>query len=215
MTRLVFRIMLPLLLLFSVVLLIARLQPYDDGGLRAALFAPDCALLCFMGIRPGVTTRDQAIRLLSANRWVASVSLTHNQHNLTWTWNGQEPAALQNRSANNVILIDNRENVYEIDIGTGTSFGSFLLLLGFPDGWFMAGVGVTDGQTQTYRYSLFQSAVYRGYPAEVSAEGDCPVSFLDQWGLPVRLSLPVRFDLLGYASGTSLGAMTTRARTCP
>ncbi len=62
-------------LLFAACIGIIRAQPYDDSELRAFLTPPSgCAMPCFMGIRPGVTTADEAIAILEAHEWVSNVN---------------------------------------------------------------------------------------------------------------------------------------------
>lgn len=62
--------MIKLALLLSAVCLVPlaliRAQPYDDSELRAFLTPPEgCPAPCFMGIRPGVTTVEEALDLLA------------------------------------------------------------------------------------------------------------------------------------------------------
>jgi hypothetical protein len=53
-----------------------RAQPYDDSELRAFLLPPEgCAAPCFMGIRPGVTTGDEAIAILERTGWIAQMDV--------------------------------------------------------------------------------------------------------------------------------------------
>ena len=55
-------------LLFAAAAVI-RAQPYDDSELRAFLTPPEgCPAPCFMGIRPGVTTREEALTIFMAIR---------------------------------------------------------------------------------------------------------------------------------------------------
>ncbi len=60
--------------LFLLPVLLIRAQPYDDGGLRAFLTPPeDCPAPCFMGIRPGVTTTEEALEILKIINGYSSV----------------------------------------------------------------------------------------------------------------------------------------------
>jgi hypothetical protein len=54
-----------LLPLIGAILLI-HAQPYADNDLRQ-LLSEDCPAPCFMGIRPGVTTRHEVIQMLKAS----------------------------------------------------------------------------------------------------------------------------------------------------
>jgi hypothetical protein len=58
------RLSLPLILLFTAALAVIRAQPYDDHELRELLLPAGCPAPCFMGIRPGVTTVEEAVKIL-------------------------------------------------------------------------------------------------------------------------------------------------------
>jgi hypothetical protein len=65
---------------FSFTLLTAGLvglihtQFYDDTEVRDLLLPPaTCPAPCFMGIRPGVTTYDEAVEILEAHSWVERI----------------------------------------------------------------------------------------------------------------------------------------------
>lgn len=67
MCRLLLRPVLLLALLAALPILLIRAQPYDDSELRAFLLPPaGCPVPCFLGIRPGVTTSDDAAAMLGA-----------------------------------------------------------------------------------------------------------------------------------------------------
>lgn len=53
--------------------LITHARPYDDGGLRDLLMPSGCEMPCFLGIRPGVTTRDEVIAILESHEWIGVV----------------------------------------------------------------------------------------------------------------------------------------------
>src|SRR3954470_5389524 len=95
MTRLIAQGMLTLALLFSAALGAIHAQPYEDNGLSTALIPTDCG--CFLGIRPGVTTRLQALVLLHTHPSVAQVS--NDAQTIAWTWNDQTPPFLSGHAA--------------------------------------------------------------------------------------------------------------------
>jgi len=76
-------------LIFTLVLILIRARPYDDHGLRKLLLPEGCPSPCFMGIRPGVTTGEEAIRILKMSGWVTQV--TQDLNVISWTWNGKQP----------------------------------------------------------------------------------------------------------------------------
>ena len=78
-------------------------QPYDLNDLRA-LLAPDpaCAAPCFLGVRPGHTTPEQASALLRANDWVARVDQSDSQ--IVWSWSGRQPRWIAPGTFGQIIL---------------------------------------------------------------------------------------------------------------
>src|SRR5690606_25048567 len=74
MFRLLLRPILLLTLLAALTIVLIRAQPYDDSDLRAFLTPPEgCPAPCFMGIRPGVTTVEEAIAILEGHEWVTNL----------------------------------------------------------------------------------------------------------------------------------------------
>ena len=74
MFRFYLRLSLLPLTLFSAVLLLIHAQPYDDHDLRQLLLPEGCPAPCFMGIRPGVTTEDEALKILRSSGWVRDLT---------------------------------------------------------------------------------------------------------------------------------------------
>jgi len=133
-SRIYARLIVILLLLFTAALLLINIRPYDDHDLRQLLLPEGCPAPCFMGIRPGVTTQDEAITLLKANKWVDKVN-TETLNNMvgyiSWTWSDQKPKWIQKniqgeiRAANNLVST--------ITVYTDMPLGDTRLALGLPD----------------------------------------------------------------------------------
>ncbi|MBZ0280681.1 MAG: hypothetical protein K8L97_08055 [Anaerolineae bacterium] len=71
------RVIIPLILLFTGIIMIIRAQPYDDDGLHALLTPPEgCNAPCFLGVRPGETPLDEAGETLVIQPAVEQVVLT-------------------------------------------------------------------------------------------------------------------------------------------
>src|SRR4051794_17887749 len=109
-------------LIFVLMIVAFRIQPRDDRAMRA-FFTPQqgCAAPCFLGIRPGVTTREEALALLKAHPWVGEIS--ERGDIIGWIWNGEQPAFLQIGTAENQIFLSfgSVDSVYvptETDTGT-------------------------------------------------------------------------------------------------
>lgn len=100
MKRILFTANMGLVLMFASLLVLIRAQPYQDGGLSDFLLPPEgCPTPCFMGIRPGVTTMEDAIAILQAHEWVAEVSSTaYNRlglQRIEWRWRGDSSPLLE------------------------------------------------------------------------------------------------------------------------
>ena len=134
-----------LTLLFLLPVALIRAQPYDDSDLRAFLEPPEgCPAPCFMGIRPGVTTADEAIAILENHAWVEFVWKEYNDA-LTdalgggpslpvlasWKWNATSPQWV-NRSITGLLDFE-QGRVDRIVVITRMSLGELLLVLGRPD----------------------------------------------------------------------------------
>src|SRR6185369_14911882 len=95
MLRFYSRFILTPIVAFTVVLMLIHAQPYDDRELHQILLPEDCPPPCFMGIRPGVTTVDEVIKVLQNNKWVGQIE-NQTQSNLvgsiTWAWSDQTPS---------------------------------------------------------------------------------------------------------------------------
>jgi hypothetical protein len=73
MLRPVLKLSLLLIVLLALPIILIRAQPYDDSELRAFLTPSEgCPAPCFMGIRPGVTTTEEAIAILEAHPSLAN-----------------------------------------------------------------------------------------------------------------------------------------------
>lgn len=138
MTRLIFKMALMLAVLFGVAVMLIRAQPHDDRELREFLTPPDgCEAPCFMGIRPGVTTVEEAIAILENHEWVESYTYETAEFPLyvSVRWSGKQHYLIdpdswavlfiKPGSPDRVVLISIRVN-YNI------AAGNFSLSLGKP-----------------------------------------------------------------------------------
>jgi hypothetical protein len=177
-----------ILALITSILAVVRVQPYDDQPLREALFSADCAPPCFIGIRPGVTTRDEALAILRGHPWIATVDTLLGERGLTWTWSGQQPAALRGGYTENSILLG-EGIVRRIDLRTGETLAAYLIVIGKPDQWEVSSWSTGSPATNIFRDYLLQSVTYDAYQMEVSALGMCPLGLRDRWALSTHISM--------------------------
>jgi hypothetical protein len=117
--------------IFAVVLLLIRAQPYDDHALRALLMPEDCEMPCFMGIRPGVTMVDEAVRLLQANAWVSSVE-QDGTVDIRWTWSGLQPRFILDSKPGYLTIAADRQRIAKVTLNTTLVVGDFWLMWGAP-----------------------------------------------------------------------------------
>ena len=126
--------LLPVLLLTAALLLI-HAQSYDDRELRQALLPEDCPAPCFMGIRPGVTNGEDAVKLLQANDWVGEIDngVSDNQEGfIRWDWSDQKPSWISENTKGKIWITGQR--VDTITIYSDFLLGETQLGLGIPEG---------------------------------------------------------------------------------
>jgi hypothetical protein len=187
-----------LLLLVALVGLI-RAQPPDDGELLGFLSVDACSLPCFMGIWPGLTTTQEAVRLLEQHEWVEKVT-QHiwfsgpNRSLYSWSWSGLQPALVNDAAPG---VFSTHGNVVDVlQVPTTISLGDFWLL-NQPQHSMIAR---EPGQL-SYR------AIYLGGALQIETALVCPLKLGDFWRAPVQMilssdaqpdpaafQLPVRFE---------------------
>ncbi len=144
MIRFYLRLALIPLALITAVLLVIRSQPYDDHELREILLPTDCPAPCFMGIRPGVTTVDEAVKLLEASGWVEGIDYQFSEFGLIiWDWNNQSPYQWTKEQSAGIGITD--DYVDSVVLNTAFYLGEIRLILGTPDTEF---VNADVSQTQ-------------------------------------------------------------------
>lgn len=127
-TRLTLKLALIPTLIFAALISLIRAQPYDDSELREFLTPPQgCPAPCFMGIRPGVTTVDEAVAILERHEWVGQIAFS-NYRNMTWMWNGKQPSILTNNISGGSIVFNN-ELVDLVTVSTSFQLGYIALAL--------------------------------------------------------------------------------------
>jgi hypothetical protein len=135
MTQLYLRLMLIPTALFTAALLLIRTQPYDNPDLHQLLLPDGCPAPCFIGIRPGVTTSEETLKLLEASQWIGEIDnsvIDNEQGFIRWDWSDHKPNWI---SANTKGKIWIAEHVVEtITLFTDFRLGETQLVLGLPEG---------------------------------------------------------------------------------
>jgi hypothetical protein len=157
MTRVLFRLSLLPTLTFAIVSLLIHAQPYDDSELRLLLKPSDNCPLCFMGIRPGVTTVAEAILILKSHPWIESVNARFDPNlrrggQLVIMWSGMQPSLIDTEVES--ALYTCGELICGLSIATKLAFGDILLAFGQPDSAIIRSIPgaphVFIAQTATY-----------------------------------------------------------------
>lgn len=155
--------------LFTVILLLIRALPSDASQLHQLLLPEGCPAPCLMGIRPGVTTMNEAIELLEKSGWVENIetSRLYEIDNIIWHWNDQKPNALSKETPG---LIEVR-NKYVTSIMFTTNFtvGDARLTLGLPD------AESIDGTEDPISEYIFYSGFYNRYGFSIDSTYPCHV----------------------------------------
>jgi hypothetical protein len=112
---------------FTAALVVFRVRPYDDPDLRQLVSLEGCDPMCFMGIRPGLTTAQEAEALLKVHPWVDAVTYVGTTA-ITWRWSGHQPAWIDTTTGGVLLIFNNQ--VLTIQLNSLIPFGRILLGLG-------------------------------------------------------------------------------------
>ncbi len=148
-SRLLLKPCLVLLIVFAGLVGLMHLQPQDLNPLFGLVTSPDdCAAPCWEGIRPGVTTADEAVAILEMHPWVAEVSTGESR--VTWRWNGAQPFPTDSNDGGSLGF--SREVVHTITLETGARLGDLWPVLDQQGAFSYVGtVGLPDGYMVKYR----------------------------------------------------------------
>jgi hypothetical protein len=168
------------LLLVALVGLI-RAQPSGDDALQGLLSEDACSLPCFMGIRPGLTNTQEAVRLLEGHEWVESVT-QHiwfggpNRSLYSWSWSGLQPAFVNDALPG---VFSTRDNIVAVlQVPTTIALGDFWLL-NRPQHSLIA----REPGRLSYR------AIYLGGALQIETMLVCPLKLGDFWRAPVLITV--------------------------
>ncbi|MEP6986101.1 MAG: hypothetical protein ABI970_10910 [Chloroflexota bacterium] len=176
-----------LLFLFTGIIAVIRVQPFDDHTIRTILLPSDCSAPCFMGIQPGVTQISEVYTLLEANPWVGKIS-SHIYTGccgiaLDWWWNGKQPAALENGKNTVYFVFDPAtgiQKVQNVAIHTQIAAGYAILDLG---AWSKDDAGALQGLDHAY-----VEVFYPQQSVQVSTLVPCPLSRWRLWDAPMTMA---------------------------
>jgi len=197
-------IVFPLLILTAALLLI-RAQPNDYHELRQLILPEGCPAPCLMGIRPGITTMDEAVAILEANKWVGQIKRESNNSGdtINWTWNNQTPERIISTSHGQISAtqISGKSLVGTISIYSFLQLGEVYVILGTPDTEKLIFDGYSIGEEYFYMnyvalynndnvFLMYGQACRTGYPN--SGKGE--VAGLP-FTMPVHILVSIRYTL--------------------
>lgn len=196
--------------LFTALLLIIHAQPYDDHELRELLFPEGCPAPCFMGIRPGVTTMEEARTRLEASGWTrdfhfaSGINLTGTDTfvSLTWQWNDNRSPLLDATSPAFIVGFEQSADalVDEIYVATTVPVGMIPILLQAPQRYRFG--TLFPPASVTARILARLSTLYDKVEASVNLV--CPLKFGGIWNLKSNLYFysqsPINSDIHAWDS---------------
>lgn len=186
MSRFYLRLILLALLIFIAALLFIRAQPYDDHELRDLLLPANCPAPCFMGIRPGVTTMDDAIKILESSGWVEPHKNDFDNW-ISFKWNGHQPDLMMDNDGISLSFSLHPATVTQISfqLQENVSVGDLYLALGMPSSYsFPSGRLLNSGNR---RLSLILSHQYEQTLINLTTFTNCPVKLSQLLNQPVKL----------------------------
>ena len=187
MIRLIVRVIVGLALAFSLTMSAILAQPRDDAAMRA-FFAPPsgCSAPCFLGIRPGVTTYDQALAILQVQPWIDAIR--NEADALSWTWNGKQPSFVSDFDSNFLLARIDFQNgvVNTIRVPTTTRWADFYFLFGAPDRSVLY-----SGAAPSTHFRIYDAAYFNpGF--EIQTTLRCPINSREAaWYSTVFITWPV------------------------
>jgi hypothetical protein len=122
---------------FTVLIGMIGAQPYHNPELEALLFPADCRTPCVLGVYPGMTVTE-AKAALRKHPWVRTVETDdiHDRvYSVWWTWNGTQPAFLNNRPSIELgdhggVVRTRGGEVQAVTLRSNLSLGELRLVLG-------------------------------------------------------------------------------------
>jgi len=165
--------------------------PASDDVRRFLLPAPDCAMPCWQGIQPGVTTVDQASALLGANPWIEGLQIVERPPStyLYWNWSNQKPAFVGDpRALIPPEIWAQNDTIQLIFIPTALAYGQVSLVLGRPHrGSFGVSTSLNSGVLD-HRPNTHHLAAYFNGAVNVDTRIFCPVNLDLFWNAPVNVA---------------------------
>ena len=192
-----------LLVLFAAGVGLVRMQPQSANPALARVLLADCPAPCWEGIRPGVTSKDEALPRLRAHPWVAQIIpdlyADYGEGWMHWRWSPDKPAFIPEENSNS-LWVDNRNMVKNIEIRTTVPLGVMLLFLGDPDWSNVYPLGDTLIQV---------NSAYVSRSFFILFQVSCTASIMEFWQTPVSIYWVDGINGVGKIPGLMPGQVMT------
>jgi len=190
MTRFYLRFMIYPLIVAGVVILLVCAQPHNDHDLRW-LPVNNCLSACFLGIHPGKTTIEEAVKLLKAHPWISQVMPmnTRGSYRIGWFWSDDVPDFLKHTTTNpdfpadGGITFDNGV-VRNIGFNTHLTFGDIALAWTYPNESQLVLPGLMIGEDSSVLAVV--NIKYDDY--QISGTLNCPYT-THIWQTPIHINV--------------------------
>lgn len=206
MTRFLLRSSLYALAAIGMAALLALTQLSDNPQLRG-LLTDSCLASCFMGVRPGVTTVEEAKTLLEAHPWVDRVIMIKNDepYQMAWTWSDQAPDFLKSAPNTSELPYDGEILFHKgiasnIGFSTDLTFGDVALAWHYPEDaqlLFPALIIAPDSSVLAVISVEYQDFHVRGTL-------NCPYSS-HLWQTPIFINIMEKANLLDVSNTVAIG----------
>lgn len=169
--------------IFAAALALTHALPYNGNDLQALITPPaNCAMPCWNGVQPGVTSVNAAVAILQADPTVADVLVSPGK--VSWWWNGEQSTLLDAtgrafHGRMEYALVNGQETITSIVLDTNALMGDVRLTLGEPDALTLYTVGSED---ESLRSGIVHVANYGDL--YVFNTLDCPMNVSDFWASP-------------------------------
>jgi hypothetical protein len=162
--------------LFGLLIGAIRVQPVDAAAVGSFFAAAtDCPAPCFMGIRLGVTTTDEALAILEADSSAGAVALDADR--ITWAWADDPDTPFDTAGDTPSIRVSNGR-VVELDVPLSLRLGDLVAIYGLPR-WHTISQ-LNSGTSASISYPMTQTAL-------LELDIPCPITPARLWHSPLRL----------------------------
>ena len=202
--RILVRLILILTFVLALPIFIIRAQPRNNDSVLDLLSGVnDCLQPCFLGIRPGVTTVDEALSILQLHDWVAEARMNASGQGfgqIRWGWSGSQTQLIDDGYEGRITFYwDADDPLYERpgEVTVDTLLLHTRMRMYDAQAWF----GAPDSGTLNFSFdeNLQYSAAYHRHAASLrlSTTVHCPATWMSYWHARADMMLTI-----GYGSTT-------------